>query len=136
MAPVFQRNLARCVSDYLPVADEVERFCAENSLPKPLTFKIRLVVEELILNLIDHAVGPATDRIDLQIDLGADRVIVTLDDGSAPFDPRSAPAFDKFKPLEERGPRGMGIHLVRSIAQNLTYERAGSRNRLHVEIMR
>ena len=129
MTPIFQRTLAKSVPDYLPVAEELERFCAEQELPQALTFKLRLVVEELILNLIDHAVGSADNRIDLRIELDPERVAVILEDDCTPFDPRSAPAFDADKPLEERGPRGMGIHLVRTMTQNLTYEHAGSRNR-------
>jgi serine/threonine-protein kinase RsbW len=61
-------------------------------------------------------------------------VVLVLEDDSAPFDPRSAPAFDKTKPLEERGPRGMGIHLVRSLAESFAYERVGKRNRQQVVI--
>jgi anti-sigma regulatory factor (Ser/Thr protein kinase) len=136
MAPVFQRTFAKTVPDYLPVAKEVESFCAEQDLPQAVTYKVGLVVEELILNLIDHAVGSATNRIDLRIEVVPERVTVILEDDCEPFDPRAAPAFDETKPLEERGPRGMGIHLVRTMTQNLTYERAGSRNRLKVEIKR
>jgi anti-sigma regulatory factor (Ser/Thr protein kinase) len=136
MAPVFQRTLAKSVSDYVSVAEELECFCAEQDLPQVVSFKVRLVVEELILNFIEHAVGSATNRIDMRIEVGLERVTLILEDDCALFDPRSAPAFDVTKPLEERGPRGMGIHLVRTMTQNMTYERAGSRNRLKVEIKR
>ena len=132
--PTYQRTFSRNVSDYLTVAGEVQRFCAENRLPRAVSFKVGLVLEELVLNLIDHAVGPATDRIDVRIDLEPGRVVLVLEDDGAPFDPRSAPAFDNTRPLEERGPRGMGIHLVRSLAEEIAYERVGSRNRLRVVI--
>jgi anti-sigma regulatory factor (Ser/Thr protein kinase) len=134
MPPTFQRTLSRNVSDYLAVAGEVERFCAENSLPRAVSFKVGLVLEELVLNLIDHAVAPATDRIEVRIELEPSRVVLVLEDGGVPFDPRSAPAFDKAKPLEERQPRGMGIELVRSMTKDIAYERVGSRNRLRVVI--
>jgi anti-sigma regulatory factor (Ser/Thr protein kinase) len=134
MPPTFQRTSSRNVSDYLALAGEVERFCAENHLPGAVTFKVRLVLEELVLNLIDHAVGPTADRIDVRIDLEPGRVVLVLEDDSAPFDPRSAPAFDNTTPLEQRGPRGMGIHLVRSVTEDISYERVGSHNRLRVVI--
>jgi serine/threonine-protein kinase RsbW len=132
--PTFQRTLSRNVSAYLAVAGELERFCAENGLPRAVSFKVRLVLEELVLNLIDHAIGSATDRIDIRIDLEPGKVVLVLEDDAAPFDPHSAPAFDKAKPLEERGPRGMGIHLVRSMTEGIAYERVDSRNRLRVVI--
>jgi anti-sigma regulatory factor (Ser/Thr protein kinase) len=136
MPPTFERSLARNVPAYLPVAEEVERFCAEHNLTKPVTFKLRLIVEELVLNLIDHAVDPKTDRIDLRIQVEPSRVIVIIKDDSAPFDPHSVPAFDKAKPLEERTPQGMGIHLVRSMAEDMTYERIDGHNRLRVRLRR
>src|SRR5262245_30708092 len=134
MPPIFQRTLSRNLSDYVAVAAEADRFCTENDLPSNLRFKVRLVLEELVLNLIDHGTGSSTDRIDVHIELESGRVVLMLEDDSAPFDPRSAPTFDKAKPLEERGPRGMGIHLVRSMTDCIAYERIHSRNRLRVEI--
>jgi serine/threonine-protein kinase RsbW len=134
MPQTFQRTFSRNVNDYSVVSGEVERFCAENSLSNSTSFKVRLVVEELVLNLIDHAVGSVTDRINLRIDLEPGRVVMVLEDDGAPFDPRSAPVFDKDKPLEQRGPRGMGIHLVRGMTKEMDYERLGERNRLQLAI--
>jgi anti-sigma regulatory factor (Ser/Thr protein kinase) len=136
MTTTYQRTLARTLSDYLPVAEEVEVFCARAGLPNVTHARVRMVVEELVLNLIDHATGPTAGRIDLRIDLELTRVVIVLEDDAEPFDPRSAPAFDATRPMEERGPRGMGIHLVRSMTQEMDYERAGSRNRLRVAIAR
>ena len=132
--PTYQQTLSRNLSDYLAVAGEVQRFCTENSLPKAVSFKVRLVLEELVLNLIDHAVGSATNRIDVRLELEPGRAVLVLEDDGAPFDPRSAPPFDKTKPLEERGPRGMGLHVVRSMAESIDYDRLDSRNRLRVVI--
>jgi anti-sigma regulatory factor (Ser/Thr protein kinase) len=134
MSPTFRQTLARNVQSYLPVAEEVEQFCVEHELPKPVIFKVRLVLEELVLNVIDHAIDPANHRIDLSIDVEPHRVVLTVEDDSAAFDPRSAPAFDKTRPLEDRGPRGMGIHLVRSMAEELSYERVDGRNRVRATI--
>jgi anti-sigma regulatory factor (Ser/Thr protein kinase) len=112
----------------------VEAFCAEQHVPPGTSFKVRLVMEELVLNLIDHATGSATDRIDLSITVEPGRVVLTLEDDNNSFDPRSAPAFDKTKPLEDRSPRGMGIHLVRSMTEEMNYARVGDRNRLRAVV--
>jgi anti-sigma regulatory factor (Ser/Thr protein kinase) len=136
MIPTYQRTLDRRLSDYLPVAEEVEAFCAQHELPKPTHARVRMVIEELILNQIDHATGSATDGIELRIDLETKRVVIVLEDDADPFDPRSAPEFDKSLPLEQRRSRGMGLQLVRSLAEDLTYERVDSRNRLRVVIAR
>ena len=136
MTPTFQRTLPRDLSAYLALTGEVERFCAEQGLAKAVVFKVRVVLEELVLNWIDHATGSATDRLDLRIDVEPGRVTLVLEDDANPFDPRSAPAFDKAKPFEERAPRGMGIQLVRSMTEGMEYDRVGSRNRLRVVVAR
>jgi serine/threonine-protein kinase RsbW len=136
MQPTYQRSFSRNVTDYLAVAEEVEAFGAEQGLPRAVVFKVRLVLEELVLNLIDHATGSTTNCIDVSIHLEPGKVILVLEDDGSPFDPRSAPAFDKNKPLEERGPRGMGIHLVRSAAEEISYDRIDGRNRLRVAVRR
>ena len=132
MQPNFQRTFSRNVSAYLAVAGEVEGFCTEQGMSRAVSFKVRLLLEELVLNLIDHAVGSATDRIDVHIEIEPGQVILVLEDDSDPFDPRLAPAFDKDKPLAERGPRGMGIHLVRTMAEDVAYKRVDGRNQLRV----
>src|SRR5262249_687131 len=80
MPPTLQRTFSRNLSDYLAVAAEVERFCADNGLPKAVTFKVRLVLEELVLNLIDHVTGSVTDRIDVRIELEGGRVTLVVED--------------------------------------------------------
>jgi anti-sigma regulatory factor (Ser/Thr protein kinase) len=124
------------VDEYLACAAEVEDYVSQARLSPALVFKVRLVLEELVLNLIEHGTGSPTGRIDLRIDIEPIGVVLALEDDGDPFDPRSAPPFDKTRPLEERAPRGMGIQLVRSLTQEMAYDRAGPRNRLRVVIAR
>jgi anti-sigma regulatory factor (Ser/Thr protein kinase) len=136
MTSNFQRTLSRNVDEYIARAAEVEDFATQSGLSRAVVFKVRLVLEELVLNLIDHGTGSPTGRIDLRIDIEPARVVLTLEDDGDPFDPRSVPPFDKTRPLEERAPRGMGIQLVRSVTEEMAYDRVGTRNRLRVIIVR
>jgi anti-sigma regulatory factor (Ser/Thr protein kinase) len=131
--PTYQRSFDRDLADYLRVAEGLEAFCAGQGLSKAMHARIRVVIEELILNLIDHATGTAPGRIDLQVEVEPACVAIVVEDDADPFDPRSVPAFDNTRP-QERGPRGMGIHLVRSMTEEMDYQRIGLRNRLRVVI--
>ena len=55
---------------------------------------------------------------------------MVVDDDGAPFDPLQAPEPDTSRPVEERPVGGLGILIVRRLMDEITYHRAGGRNRL------
>jgi hypothetical protein len=71
MTSTFQRTISRNVDEYLACAAEVEDYVTQSRLSPGLVFKIRLVLEELGLNLIEHGTGSLTGRIDLQRPCGS-----------------------------------------------------------------
>ncbi len=97
----------------------------------------RLVVEEIVRNLIEHTPPYAADEsCEVTVEVRDETVVVTIEDTRPPFDPLEAPALDVDAPLESRRPGGMGLHLVRSLSHELTYERVGDRNRLTSVLLR
>jgi len=71
---------------------------------------------------VKYSVG---GRHDISISLGhtPDQLTVRLTDFDVEaFDPTRAPAVDTNKPLHERQPGGLGLHLVRQMADTLQYE--------------
>ena len=60
---------------------------------------------------------------------GADLKIEVEDDGRA-FDPADAPLPDPDASVEKRTVGGLGLHLVRSFVDELSYSRSGERNLL------
>ena len=134
MSATFHKTLGRNVAEAVTLGSEVKEFLERSGASGRAIYKVRLALEEMVLNLIDHAVGSATNRIDVRLELEPGRAVLVLEDDGAAFDPRSGPPFDKTKPLEERGPRGMGLHVVRSMAESIAYDRLDSRNRLRVVI--
>jgi anti-sigma regulatory factor (Ser/Thr protein kinase) len=110
------------------VRDACERFGADASS----CFAMRLAVEEVCVNLMRHAYGGREPGpIEVSVDGGADRMIVTITDFAAPFPPEQAPAPDLDGSWEERRIGGLGWHLVRSVVDEVRYEaRAEEGNRL------
>jgi anti-sigma regulatory factor (Ser/Thr protein kinase) len=63
-----------------------------------------------------------------------DLTLVVEDDGR-PFDPlRDAPCPDLDSPLELRREGGLGLHLVRHMADETVYERVGQANRVRMRV--
>ncbi len=97
----------------------------------------RLVIEEIVRNLIIHTPPYASDEeVEISIDIDADHVVVTITDQRPPFDPFSAPPLDLGAPLKERKPGGMGLHLVRTMTDALRYEARHNGNTLIAVVRR
>jgi anti-sigma regulatory factor (Ser/Thr protein kinase) len=132
MTALFRKTFPKSLDELIRLEPEVDAFLARQNTPAPAAFRTRLALEEIVRNLIEHS--PATRRIEVRIGVEADRVVLEIDDDGDYFDLRSAPAFDKSQPLEERRPGGMGIQLVRTLVREIDYQRIPSGNRLRLVI--
>jgi anti-sigma regulatory factor (Ser/Thr protein kinase) len=103
-------------------------FLTARSLDGELHGPVCFIVEELFTNFVKYNEG---GRHDISLSLGhtPDQLTVRLTDFDVePFDPTHAPAVDVDKPLGERQPGGLGLHLVRQMADTLQYEYADGRS--------
>ena len=64
----------------------------------------------------------------VEVELNQDRVTVTLTDDGTPFDPFSQPEPDTTLSVEERPIGGLGIHLVREMMDDVSYQRRDGHN--------
>jgi len=98
--------------------------------PEALYF-VLLAIEELVPNCIKYGYddcGEHTIVIHLSVADGALTIIVT-DDGHR-FDPMAAPPPDLSLDIQERAIGGLGIYLLRQLADHIAYERRDETNRL------
>ena len=98
--------------------------CPESILPS-----INLALEEAVTNVILYAYpkgiyGP----VELDASRVEDRLVFVLSDSGKPFDPTARPDADISASLEDRPIGGLGIHLVRSIMDAVSYEYRDGRN--------
>jgi anti-sigma regulatory factor (Ser/Thr protein kinase) len=91
----------------------------EESLDPNVLFDIRLLVSELVTNCVKHArVGPE-ESIHLNVEIGDDRVRVSVIDQGPGFEPPSAPLTEQ---AAESG-SGWGLFLVDQLAEAWGVER-------------
>lgn len=110
----------------------VEAACAEAGLAPGKAFKLSMAVDELLTNVATHgtaraAGGPPRMAVAVWRDSGA--LVVELSDDGPAFDPfRDArqPALDAA--LDDRPIGGLGVHLVRTMVDRVTYVRRDGRN--------
>ena len=106
----------------------VEDFLAGRSIDAALREPVCFIVEELFTNMVKY--NPQATR-DIALSMGQSNATLTVrltDFDVAPFDVTRAPQVDVTKPLEERAIGGLGLHLVRQMADTIRYEYADGRS--------
>ncbi len=100
----------------------VERFAAEQALDESALYAANLAVEELFTNLVRHNAG-GTRRIEVDMEVADDRLTIRLKDFDVdPVDLSGEAPPDVSLPLEKRQPGGLGMHLVRTLFDSLSYD--------------
>lgn len=99
---------------------------------------VRLVVEELAVNAIDYGGSDGVDigqhELSVNIDIVGDLLHLEFRDQGQPFDPLSLPEPDVDADIEDRPIGGLGVHLIREIAQAVHYQRIADQNVLQVSL--
>lgn len=108
----------------------VIRFAEQNGLNSNDRARALILAEELISNLVKYGyqgrAKPGAAQLGLQVE-GQRLTIELVDDGAA-FDPFAAPAPDFNRPLEARPPGGLGLQIIRLLAEKTSYSRVEDRN--------
>ncbi len=112
------------------VASFADDFAREQGVGAAVAYRLGLILEELVVNTIEHGYGEDEGTIEIFLDVDGEKVRLELRDRARAYDPFSAPAPDPDAPLEARRPGGLGIHLIRELAQDWSYERVDGENRV------
>ena len=119
---MVERRFPRAVGSLDAIFAFLGDFVAAQGLDLELKNDLDLIAEELFTNLVKY--GPAAGQ---EIRIALDRVpgrleFVVQDFDVEPFDLTQAKPVDVGAPLGERRPGGLGIHLVKRIADDVRYE--------------
>ena len=93
--------------------------------------KLDLVLEELFMNVARYAYTPAQGDVEVGYAREAPgRLAVEISDSGRAFNPLASDPPDFSRGLADRPLGGMGIFLVKTIADSIRYQRDGDFNRL------
>jgi serine/threonine-protein kinase RsbW len=109
----------------------VVEFCRCRAIHPDTEFKIDLALEEIFTNIVRY--GYDDDRpheIVVRLKGGHGRIRISIEDDARPFNPLLAPEVDVDAPAAERRIGGLGIHLVRTLLDQVRYQRRAVGNRL------
>lgn len=95
-----------------------------------LEFQLRLVVEELVSNVVNYS---TSEKITINITHPEKMLRITIIDEGIPFDPLKKDNPDITLSAEDRKIGGLGIFLVREMMDRVTYQYENNTNILTIE---
>jgi sigma-B regulation protein RsbU (phosphoserine phosphatase) len=111
-------------------------FAAAHGLPEELVNKMGAILDDVLNNVISYAYSDNRDHaIEITATRRDDRVIVTISDDGTPFNLLLHAAPEAGLSLEDRRVGGLGIHLVRHLADDISYRRRTKKNELTLTLM-
>jgi anti-sigma regulatory factor (Ser/Thr protein kinase) len=105
------------------------QFLDEHGVSSTVAYNAKLVLEELVSNAVKYSSQEGfSDAIDVKVAFEEDYLRIRVEYEGVPFDPCNCPPPDLSVPLAERQLGGLGLHLVRNLTDDLSYERIGNCN--------
>jgi len=124
----MERSFKRSLASLDEISEALQTFFADNDARTEHLESVILAVEELFTNMLKY--GGGTGDIVIAVALDDGELVVGLTDFDVDeFDVTQAPEVDVDRPLSERQPGGLGIHLVKKLMDRIEYnyvERRGT----------
>ena len=108
----------------------IEHFCKKYRLPQTVSDVISLSLDEIVSNIVVHGYGRQPGELSIALHYGSRAFSVVIEDGGKPFDPTQAVIASTGDTLASRREGGLGLLLVKSLMDDVTYQRRGAINRL------
>ena len=107
----------------------IDTLCEELEIDMATVMSLNLAMEEAVVNVMEYAYPEGTTG-EVSIEAVADdtRLYFIISDSGKPFDPTAKADVDTTLSAEERPIGGLGIHLIRQIMDDVSYERKDEKN--------
>ena len=128
MTNAFRLTIGAETGEIARVSAAFAVFADAQALPSPIRRSVNVALDELLNNTIAYGFAGRGGEVTVEVELGTDRLTVTLTDDGRPFDPFGTAAPDTRRSVEERQIGGLGIHLVRRMMDEVSYQRRADRN--------
>ena len=111
------------------VNETFNAFAGERGVPDEVRRKLNLVFDELLNNIISYAYNDDDEHyIEIVFVIGDECFVVTITDDGHPFNPLDSDDPNTELSVEDRPVGGLGLHLVRSVMDEVAYERHDKNN--------
>ena len=131
-APALLLSLKNDLSELARVAEAIESLGASRGWPAKWIVNLNLSLDELITNTVSYGYRDADEHeIRVTVTERDGSLVVILEDDGIAFDPfTAAPEPDLDAGVEERRIGGLGVHFVKTLMDEVAYERVDGCNRI------
>jgi serine/threonine-protein kinase RsbW len=114
-----------------PAMEAAEAWLENHEAPPKVAYFVNLAIEEMVTNCIQYGYRDDLERsIVITLTIAEEMLTIEIVDDGLPFDPLAAPPPDFSIAIQNRTEGGLGIHLLRNLADRVTYDRQDGTNRL------
>ena len=117
------------ISQIPQLAEFMEVISEETKMDQGLAMSLNLALEEAVTNVILYAYPEGSDGlVDVEAIIWRDHIDFIISDAGMPFDPTAAAPPDLTLDVMDRPIGGLGIYLVKTIMDQVAYERKDGKN--------
>ncbi|MDR1334481.1 MAG: ATP-binding protein [Holosporaceae bacterium] len=128
-------KIKNSIEEISKICDQVGDFCKANEISEEKFHDIVLILDEVVTNVISYAYPDGEDHdFILSIDKEGDRIVMELVDNGIPFDVLRKADPDVDSAIEQRQIGGLGIFIVKQLAEVVEYSRTDDKNQLSITV--
>jgi anti-sigma regulatory factor (Ser/Thr protein kinase) len=131
MTAPLERIIRSDVDSLVAATAELEEYLARAAVGTDAAYACTLALEEVVTNVFKygHSDG-GQHEVRFEAEVTAEHAVLRFSDDGRPFDPLAVPLPDLALRPEDRPIGGLGIHLIRTLADRIDYRRTDGRNLL------
>jgi serine/threonine-protein kinase RsbW len=113
------------------LANTLERISYEWNIPMDIILSLNLVIEELVTNIIFYGYDDKNEHeINIHLSYKNKLLQMQIEDDGKEFNPLLVLEPEMDKTIENSKIGGLGIHFVRKIMDDISYQRSNNKNKL------
>lgn len=124
------RIIVRSNQDSITILSEYLNNLFKNKISVEDNHAIHLAVEEVVVNIITHGYNNSEGIIEILCQIKDSYIIIHICDYAPPFNPLFLPTPDLEADLIDRQIGGLGVHLIKSLMDEVEYKKTEEGNHL------